>query len=184
MRTQRICLSMRALIVNSIFKKSALSFAGLLAIVLMLPACGGSDVPKAELAPDLDFECGLAESASCRSENSGKTVFIGLHTDPSLHCGNYFAIYGGGESFDQIGYSFDYSSITKTIAIGEVLTGLATHWVNAYLMPVFSMEASTFRVCAFIDLNDNFTLDLLEPILETTITVGSDFLPLSNWRDY
>ena len=151
----------------------------------MLPACGSSDNQgDYSVAPHVDFECGFNQALSCTTQNADKNVFIGLHSDANLECGDYLALNSVTNSFDYLAYSFDYSSVTKTKAHAGILTGVATQWVNSSLAPVYDMEAETYRVCAFIDLNENNALDVFEPVQESIITIGQGFLPLSNWTDY
>lgn len=153
--------------------------------LLSVTACSKSNNEDAYTeAPYLDFECSFADALGCLGENSGKTVFIGLDADLDSNCVEKLSPLIPEHSFDELGNDFDYSSKAQASLNGGVLTGLATHWVNSHLMPVYSMEQMTFKVCAFIDLNNNEALDPNEPIHESLLNPATAFLPLSNWTDY
>jgi hypothetical protein len=150
------------------------------AVGATLTACDDGDPGSYSNAPELDFECSFADAIGCDATNDGKTVFIGLHEDTSLDCSAHLALLNR----TQMIASFDYSSVTTANNVGGILTGVAVHWVNTQAMPIILLPLQTFRVCAFIDANSNEMIDVNEPIQESNVTIGSGFLPLSNWSNY
>lgn len=151
------------------------------ALIFSLFGCGDSSSGEYSDAPLIDFECSFVDAIGCDPSQVHKPVYVGLAEDLDLICAQKFSLSTTG---DQIAQSFDYSSRTYTSEQGGVIVGATIHWANSSLMPVILLPSQTFKVCAFIDINENERIDANEPIHESTITIGEPFLPLSDWSNY
>jgi hypothetical protein len=163
-------------------RSSSISTLTVLAMLSLtaLAGCGGTGTDPYVDAPAVDFECSFVDATGCDSSNTGKKVFIGLTDNLTTTCANEFA----NNSIADMIAIFDFSAQTQTANVGGVLTGVGHLWVNSYSMPFMVLPAKTFKVCAFIDVDGNGGIDANEPYQESTLTVGSDFMPLSNWTNY
>lgn len=132
-------------------------------------------------APSLDFECAFIDAAGCDSSNSGATTYIALSEDTETDCATQLTGVSGASLHTEFAYSSEVVAASPTTGI---LSGVTAQWVNSFEMPVVLLPKDTFKVCAFIDLNNNEQIDSLEPIQDSLLTMGADFLPLSNWSNY
>lgn len=151
-----------------------------IAVMSLLVGCSSNKPDNVATAPQLDFECSIAQALGCDASNAGKTVFIGLDENTAIDCGYQLSFYNGVA----LTQAFNFSGHATAVDQAGILVGVVTHWVNSNQMPVFQIPKQNFKVCAFIDFNNNGQLDSLEPIQESFISVGNAFLPLSNWSNY
>jgi len=152
----------------------------LLFVAAFLSACGEKKAAPHADAPWLDFECSFASANGCDSQGDEKIARIGLIEDLIIDCASHLA----GLSNSQFAAAFDYSTQTQTNLSGGIITGIAARWVNSQQMPVINLPKKTYSLCAYIDINENGQVDLNEPFLEDQITIGEDFLPLTNWSNF
>lgn len=147
----------------------------------LLVACSDARSIRYTDAPYLDFECNFADAAGCNPININKPIFIGLDDRIDTNCHTKLSQLKD----DQLSANFMYSSWALTSTNGSIITGVFMHWVNYALTPVNTMNQQTYKVCGFIDLNENGQIDIQEPIGESLLALGeNDFLPISNWSNY
>lgn len=150
-------------------------------LLLLLSACSNEQASDYIDAPNLDFECSFLDAQGCHTSNINKPIFIGLEDNLNANCRTKIALLKDTQFIS----NFIYSAWTLTITNGSILTGVFTHWVNYAQTPIINMPKQSYKVCSFIDLNENGQVDILEPMSESLLTLGeNDFLPISNWSNY
>jgi hypothetical protein len=159
------------------FKSANLIFGVLTSITLI--ACGPKTDAHYSNAPSFSLECSQLAAAGCNQSNINKTMFIGIDVNTTTDCRAKLSQYT--TNADRVA-AFDYSSTTLTQNIGpSTLVGVTSIWVNSYAMPVAQLPAQSYKVCAFIDLDNNETLDLNEPIQDSIVDLTQSNFVLTNW---
>ena len=149
----------------------ALSFIG-------LAACsGGGSSADYVRAPDIDFECDSIQSSHCDSNAVGKTVYMGLTTDLNFDCES--EVY----NLDPLLFvaTFDYSGAATVQNGGTYVWGVVTQWVNRSGGKTLQFEDTDYKICAFLDDNDNGRLDGFESLAEQSFNPSASFYPVSSW---
>lgn len=128
-------------------------------------------------SPYVDFECNAADSPSCTEAADSSIVYIGLTAEANFDCETELL----NLSPQLFIPSFTYSGFTYARFNGSFLAGVVTEWLNSSGGQAQTMPNTDYKACAFLDLNNNGTLDYYEPIATDTINPSEDFYPLSQW---
>lgn len=158
--------------------KSANLICGVLTSLTLL-SCGPKTDSQFSNAPSFSLECSQLTAAGCNQSNINKTMFIGIDVNTTTDCRTKLSQYT--TNADRLA-AFDYSSSTLTKNLGaSTLIGVTSIWVNSYAMPVAQLPAQSYKVCAFIDLDSNETLDINEPIQDSIVDLAQTNFVLTNW---
>ena len=104
-------------------------------------------------------------------------MFAGLISDLSTDCENYL----GQISAMNFTAAFDASGETEGEASGSELIGFVTQWFDPQNNRITNLEQSTFRVCAFVDTNNDGELTFGEPVGSGDVTMGVTTAVIDDW---
>jgi len=166
---------------NSQFKLNAALITSLLAGALLI-SCGSKTDNSQTDVPMLSLECSQLSASGCVQANINKPLFVGLDSTTTTDCRAKLSLYTTNVTRAA---AFDYSSSNLTQNIGATtLVAVTSIWVNQYAMPVITIPNSTYKVCAFIDLNENEALDINEPYQDSIIDISQTNLVVTNWTNF
>lgn len=148
--------------------------------VITTPGCSGgssSGNSQFQYLPDIDIECYLAQTSDCSSSNQGKSFFIGLTSNTNVNCESYLS-----QSLSQtmLRQSFDFSG-TGTTYYSTFLSGTVTSWVNSNNVTVLTMQSTTYKACAFIDIDGNGLFGNTEPVGELSLSPSNNNPQITDW---
>ncbi|MCB0384315.1 MAG: hypothetical protein KDD43_02905, partial [Bdellovibrionales bacterium] len=131
------------------------------AFALFLPVgclqTGGGDSPIYAFIPDVEVECAVDAVPTCNS--SGKTIYVGLTSDTDVDCENYLLVLNS----TNFAFSFDGSGVISSTFDGLALRGTVSSWTGSQGQIIGDLEKRTYRICAFVDSNNDGNLDVNEP---------------------
>ena len=151
--------------------------------LFLLNCSNDSGDNKTSTLPTSRLTCSQDFVSTCTASQEGKTFFIGFSPDLSIDCAStlssknletelYFEFIASSTG------SVNFDSATLNLR-GSVLPD---QYVSELGSPLFSLENRTYRVCGFIDNDDNDFLSFNEPILTQTIELlDINTLPLDQW---
>ncbi|MCB0391519.1 MAG: hypothetical protein KDD58_09515 [Bdellovibrionales bacterium] len=147
-------------------------------IAWFLISCSGENDPNYEIRiPPVAISCHQASSVDCVSGSSGKIVYVGLLSDTTLDCetellkarSNVFYLF------------FDFSGSAATNFSGE-LEAEIIDWRDTENQEAFYMKNTSYRACAFLDMDNDGELDPTETIGELTFSATDDQPTIIDWH--
>lgn len=153
-----------------------------LAVLTLASSCFSSgDSSDSTSIPDIHIECESAQANDCMGAASGKTAYVGLISDLSIIC----SIYLNGRTASDFPVYFDVSGHTTTYTSSTYTVGMVDEWTDSQGVAAVTVRKDTYRVCAFIDTNNNGRIDDGEPYGEGEITLPNDSVDsVTFWENF
>ena len=127
---------------------------------------------------NLTINCSPTAATEC--DQSGKTFYIGLTDQTDVNCENFLFGINNGE----FTYAFLYSGTTVGVFTGTSVQGSIQQWVNTFNQPVTSIESKNYKVCGFMDVNNNGILNSGEPLGEGYFDPSETQHYITDWFSY
>jgi hypothetical protein len=169
--------------IDSTKRRARLTFQFVLCAILAIffTACADPETRPSTDLPSVDYECNAFQAVACDLASENKPAFAGLIREVNVGCRELLSFLAA----DQLTQQFDYSSWTQNQnTTGPLSQGTFTHWVNHAHYTVINIPREKYKICSFIDVNENGRADEYEPLGEMTFTPGESFLPLTNWTNF
>ncbi len=163
-------------------RKTLLSLSGLL-----LTSClGGDNSGGSPFAPIPDTQILCSSTViGCQTSQIGSKIYLGyLSQGLEISCDEFLHEISWQPPLRR---HFDALASATAEAHFQVpgLYGLFNSWQGPLGQTVFSLERGTYRVCAFIDSNDNGRWDISEPFAQGTVRVGEELMPeITDWVNF
>lgn len=147
----------------------------LLIAAIAFTGCGSQE-GDFTVAPDIYFECNEI-NALCNASTAGKVVYMGLTRNLEIDCAN--ELLDLEPSLFQS--KFEYWGSTTAEFDGSYIFGAVTQWANSSGGKVHNFYDTDYKICAFIDEDDNDRLGINEMLAEQLFNVMISFEPVTSW---